>query len=349
MRKLSAEISPGLPFVIYKEPGTSQIKIIRQKDNRLYEDAGLNNSGFYFYPFDTTEETPVLFPEDKIDIKVKNIRDFSVEPGTLQLGEIDFQEAKLPHINKVKKAVELLKNNPPDLQKIIISTGFQVKLNHFSWEDAVLKLMKTYDESMVWVWYHPQKGLWMGATPELLASYQGGIFETMSLAGTLPVTLDSPVVWTPKEIKEQKLVTGFILKKLKKYTSRIHAGSPKTVFQGKIAHIQTKIRAEIREGEAASLCLSLHPTPAVAGLSVERSKKHIKEIENYKRKYYTGFLGKKSKGQFKFYVNLRTAQINDNQMIIYAGGGVLKDSEPEKEWQEIKNKAAVLYEIITSA
>jgi len=348
MQYFSNEIDQEYPFVIYKEPNSSFVKILQQKDAELYTDENLETDGFYLYPYEPTQSPAVVFPEDKLISKEVNYRKFALNsiPIDLELEETD--QLKKNHQEKVNKAIEVLKTSSV-LKKAIISSRFPVKINSFSWENALLKLMKIYDESFVWAWYHPEIGMWMGASPELLASYQDGEFLTMALAGTLPIKKEEPVIWSGKEIREQKLVTDFIVQNLQKQATQLKISTPKTIYQGKIAHIQTDITAEVPKNKINKLILSLHPTPAVSGMPVIEAKNLIKKIENQPRKYYTGFLGRKNKNLYKFYVNLRSMEVGDKSLTIFAGGGILENSEAKNEWNEIINKLNILYQIITTA
>ncbi|MEL4383279.1 chorismate-binding protein, partial [Shewanella algae] len=60
----------------------------------------------------------------------------------------------------------------------------------------------------------PDVGLWIGASPEVLASQNDTELITYSLAGTKAI--DDKSKWTQKEMDEQQIVTGFIRKKLEK-------------------------------------------------------------------------------------------------------------------------------------
>ncbi|MEM6517510.1 MAG: chorismate-binding protein, partial [Bacteroidota bacterium] len=112
----------------------------------------------------------------------------------------------------------------------------------------------------------------------------------------------------------------------------------------------------------------LHPTPAVCGFPKLDAKQFILENENYNRQYYTGFLGElnfknrrtrntnrrnvenSAYGSFRLesdlFVNLRCMQIIKNEAHIYVGGGVTRDSTPEKEWEETTNKAATMMDVL---
>lgn len=112
----------------------------------------------------------------------------------------------------------------------------------------------------------------------------------------------------------------------------------------------------------------MHPTPAVCGLPKDISKAFILKNENYNREFYTGFLGelnikeRKSrnvnrhniendayasvKNVSNLYVNLRCMQLVNNHAIVYIGGGITKDSIPEKEWEETVSKSQVIKSIL---
>jgi isochorismate synthase len=349
MKSFLQEINPELPFVIYKEPNTSILKIIQQNDASLNTSENLEKDGFYFYPFDISISPAVVFPMNKISISEQNLRDFDIKRNMGEITPPMFKKIEDAHIKKVEKAIEILKDDLTGLQKIIISSAITAQVKNFSWETALYKLMKKYDEAMVWIWFHPQVGMWMGATPELLGSFKKDRFETMALAGTLPVNKNELIIWSNKEIREQKLVADFIINQLKDFSEKIEVAPTKTIFQGKIAHIQTGIKTNVSQESAIEIILKLHPTPAVSGLPVEKAMKYIKQIEKDPRKYYTGFLGLKTTGNYKFYVNLRSMEILENELVFYAGGGILQDSDPVKEWEEIKNKTHVLYKILISA
>ena len=112
----------------------------------------------------------------------------------------------------------------------------------------------------------------------------------------------------------------------------------------------------------------MHPTPAVCGFPKQVAKDFILENENYDRAFYTGFLGELNlkqsktrntnrrnvennayavvKTQSNFYVNLRCMQLQEAKALIYVGGGITKDSNPEKEWEETVNKTKTIGSIL---
>ena len=116
------------------------------------------------------------------------------------------------------------------------------------------------------------------------------------------------------------------------------------------------------------IILALHPTPAVCGLPKELAKDFILRNEKHKRQYYTGFLGELNfkeeiirpstrknqenrayrtlKNRTSLYVNLRCMEIRGNRVSIFVGGGITKESVPEMEWEETKDKTRTMLNII---
>jgi isochorismate synthase len=194
---------------------------------------------------------------------------------------------------------------------------------------------------MVYCWFHPKVGLWMGATPELLCKVKNTHFSTMSLAGTQKVIEHEKVYWTEKEKVEQQLVTDYIVNELKLEVKNLKISNPSDVKAGHLWHIKTDIEGEITNKDSLKrIVKKLHPTPAVCGISKEKAKEFIFNNENYNRAFYTGYLGEINVNQSSdLYVNLRCMQVSENEISIYVGGGITHDSLPEKEWEETVAKA----------
>ena len=84
---------------------------------------------------------------------------------------------------------------------------------------------------------------------------------------------------------------------------------------------------------------SLHPTSAVAGTPTQDAMKIISEMENHDRGWYSGPIGWfDGKGDGEFYVALRSALVKDEEAHVFAGGGIVSESHPSKEWEETELK-----------
>ena len=207
---------------------------------------------------------------------------------------------------------------------------------------------------MVYVWYHPKIGLWMGATPEILLELKNSDFKTMSLAGTQRFEEGKEVVWESKELEEQEIVTQFIKHQLNEISTDLKIDATETFKAGSLLHLRTKVEGKLNpKSSLKKLIEGLHPTPAVCGFPRDTAKAFILKNENYNREFYTGFLGEINLGyedtndkKSHLFVNLRCMQIDNNTASIYVGGGITKDSIAKKEWQETVNKTATMKAVL---
>ena len=361
---LEAQYAKRLPFVVYSRPINSIIKSWLQEDDALYTSQTFSESGFVFAPFDTKNQS-ILLPESNCEHHI-------LETDTLEVKEFEtvidtIEASKINHVNLVAKGIESIKSGR--LEKVVLSRIVEKESQGANPLEIFKRLFNTYKNAMVYCWYHPKVGLWLGATPELLFKVEGKQLTTISLAGTQPFNTNSEPKWTNKELDEQLIVTDYISNQLKPYTKQMHISGVETVRAGNLLHLKTRITSLIdNTSSLKSIIETLHPTPAVCGFPRQEAKDFILDNEDYNREYYTGFLGELNlkqsktrntnrrnvennayavvKTQSNFYVNLRCMQLIHNKALIYVGGGITKDSEPEKEWEETVNKSRTIKSIL---
>ncbi|OYX21747.1 MAG: isochorismate synthase, partial [Algoriphagus sp. 32-45-6] len=93
----------------------------------------------------------------------------------------------------------------------------------------------------------------------------------------------------------------------------------------------------------------LHPTSAVCGMPRKEAHDFLQENEHFDRSFFAGFLGPVNiESATSIYVNLRTANFQENEVILFAGAGVTEDSDPEKEWEETEMKCEIIGKFIKS-
>ncbi len=331
----------NLPFVIYKKPNELQISGFFQNTDEVFYTDDYIEEGFVFAPFDDKEKT-IFIAKDK-SVFLREDISFSVDfpKNSLDTSNANSQDF---HIDMVNKAVRYIANN--QFKKVVLSRKEDVKVTNFDSIEIFKRLADKYPTAMTYIWFHPKIGLWLGATPETLLKAKGNEFETMSLAGTQVYQGTSNVQWQQKEIEEQKVVTDYILNSLKPICNNINASTVKTVKAGNLLHLQTKIRGIVQNNKS-TLISCLHPTPAVCGFPKKESKEFINNNENYDRSFYTGFLGEINKQGLELFVNLRCMQIKNDIASIYIGGGITKDSNSHKEWEETVAKAKTMKSVLS--
>ena len=351
--RIANQYANNLPFVAYSKPKDAVVRVLLQKNTSIYNTDDFVESGFVFAPFNDSDET-VLIPlehSESIHCKfetplLKNTSQNEVEANAIK---------KDIHINLVQQGIESIEKE--NLQKVVLSRCEAVPFSETQSISVFKKLLQTYPNAFVYCWYHPKVGLWLGATPETLISVTGHRFKTMALAGTQPYQDTLDVTWNKKEQEEQQFVTDYIEACLKSSVNSLSISEAKTVKAGTLLHLQSNISG-ILNTELDTVLTKLHPTPAVCGLPVKEAKDFILENESYNREYYTGFLGELNlkettsrntnrrnvennayssvKTVSHLFVNLRCMQIKDKQAIIYIGGGITKDSNPEQRFLKPK-------------
>ena len=112
-------------------------------------------------------------------------------------------------------------------------------------------------------------------------------------------------------------------------------------YYSHVMHIVSNVEGELKnENDALDALISGFPAGTVSGAPKIRAMEIIEELENVNRSFYGGAMGYfDSNGQMDTCISLRTGLVKENKLYIQAGGGVVFDSDPEKEFQETINKA----------
>ena len=342
-----------LPFAVYRKPNSDIVSGFFQQNDTLFCTENYTESGFIFAPFDDKNDA-ILIPENQSEF-LEEKKLFSAK-STNTIDFLDDEISKENHIHLVEKTIRNIQKNK--FEKVVVSRRESIQLKDFTIVETYQKLLQKYPNAFVYVWFHPKVGLWLGATPETLLNISDNSFETTSLAGTQVYKETENIVWKHKEIQEQQLVTAFIKNQLSTITSALKIDKTETIKAGNLLHLKTKISGILNTASASlkTLIKALHPTPAVCGLPREITKEFILKNENYQRTFYTGFLGELNVQSSKFkaqslrfkvqssslFVNLRCMEIENNIAQIYIGGGITKESNSEKEWDETVAKSKVM-------
>lgn len=357
------------PFVLFRKPGSpasSQctVEAYFQKDAQLYDIKDFTETGFVFAPFDL-KNASILIPSDQSENLTTTV-DLSAEFPPSSAQDSEKNSVKSTHINLVNAGIQAIKQR--DLEKVVLSRKRRA-LTERSPLNLFKRLLAFYPEAYVYCWFHPKVGLWLGATPETLLNVSGKTLTTVSLAGTKSAENDAKPNWTVKEIEEQQLVTDFIKNTLKGKVTNLSIRETETVRAGNLWHLKNDITARLnRKDRLGDIIRAIHPTPAVCGLPKESAKAFILNHEPYNREFYAGFLGELNKkkrpirranrrniehqafsGNIRetdLYVNLRCMQMQDRVCSLYVGGGIVRNSDPESEWQETVHKSITLLEAL---
>ena len=342
LEKIKLQLTKNLPFVLYSDFGQSIIKAIFQTKSQTFIVKDFNESGFIFSPYNFINNSYII-PNEFSERQDFNFLKSEISEKNLKFSDNDSKNHKI----LVAKAVKYIKES--DLKKVVLARSFKLKDYKLNLIQFFFDVAEAYPECYNYLWYHPETGYWLGASPESLLNIKENQLETMALAGTKAYNSSEEVSWDDKNIKEQAFVTDFIEENLKKYLDSITKSKTRTVKSGSLVHLQTKISGYLKDSTILKpLLLDLHPTPAVCGYPKKLAQSFINDNETIDRKFYSGFLGlindksDKSTMYSNLVVNLRCMQYRNNTIELFAGSGITEKSEPEIEWMETQSKLKTL-------
>lgn len=340
-------------FAYYRLPYKHHCTYIEQANapEVLNSVAELNGKeGFVFAPFSPSESCPILLMHPD---KTKFL---AIQESQAPTNEGVTTEQKERYEQNFVAFHEKLQQQ--DFRKIVLARTAQVTLSSPQQAEALfMKACSLYPRLFVALVSTPLSGTWLMATPEILLKGKNQEYSTMSLAGTQKAKpshtiADYPVggiEWSEKNQEEQQYVTDYIENCIKAFTSEYCLKGPYTTMAANLYHIRTDILFHLPNQERlGDLLDALYPTPAVCGIPKEETRRFILSHENIERKYYSGFVGLISPfNDTELYVSLRCMNIlSDGTYQLYAGGGLLAESEMEKEWNETDAKLQTMKKVL---
>jgi menaquinone-specific isochorismate synthase len=201
-------------------------------------------------------------------------------------------------------------------------------------------------------------GGFLGATPELLVSRAGDVVRAQPLAGTAPrggdPTADARIAASlfasTKDREEHRITISSLHDVLLPYCSYLdEEPEPSIVAVANVQHLATTVEGRLSSPAASSLELAsvLHPTPAVGGDPKSVALEVIRELEQLDRGRYAGPVGwTDAEGNGRWAVGIRSAILSGTTARLFAGNGILADSDPDRELAETRSKLRAMLEAI---
>jgi menaquinone-specific isochorismate synthase len=237
------------------------------------------------------------------------------------------------------------------LRKVVLAQSLSVELaQSLSVPDALARLDETYPDCYRFAFTPPEAdaGTFFGATPERLVSLRGRTVETEALAGSTgrgdtPAEdewLAEELLDSEKDIHEHQLVVEAVREQLDPVAASVSTGERAIRRLATVQHLRTPIRATLSADEhVLSLVEALHPTPAVGGLPPDAALETIRRTEAFDRGWYAAPVGwMDAAGNGTFTVAIRSALARQRRAWLFAGAGIVADSDPDREWDEVQLK-----------
>jgi len=257
--------------------------------------------------------------------------------------------------NQVDAALDRIASGA--LEKVVLAQSLTATLDdELSIPDALHRLGEVYPDCYRFA-FSPGDGVtFFGATPERLVSLRGRTVETTALAGSTgrgetPAEdewLASELVESTTLNHEHDLVVDAVRDQLEPIATTVETGERTVRRLATIQHLKTAITAELATDEhVLSLVEALHPTPAVGGLPPDVALRTIRETETFDRGWYAAPIGWfDANGDGRFAVAIRSALARGRTATLFAGNGIVGDSDPDREYDEVQLKYRPMLDVL---
>ncbi|MGR3973231.1 MAG: isochorismate synthase [Candidatus Rhabdochlamydia sp.] len=252
-------------------------------------------------------------------------------PSCTKRVDIFSQEEWIASVDAIKQQIE---NNY--FQKVVLARQTTLSFDQPLPPYELLKaLMSLNSDTTLFMVQLDAQTAFLGATPEMLFSKQEDVITTEALAGTL--LTHEP--WSRKEFLEIDAVKVYLQEKLLPYCHALHWMPPTEKTFHHLKHLYQELQGQLKPHILAEeLIEALHPTPALGGSPSHLVLPYLKDLEPFDRGWYGAPLGVITPSTADIAVGIRSALIQGSQVHLFSGAGIVKESCPLQEWEEINRK-----------
>ncbi|QCR33334.1 isochorismate synthase MenF [Lysinibacillus sp. SGAir0095] len=230
-------------------------------------------------------------------------------------------------------------------EKVVIARSLELEFQDTLSSPQVLShVVNEQPESYLFGLEHEDL-LFFGASPERLVKVENGQAFSSCVAGSIKrgktaeedKQLGESLLNDAKNLGEHQYVVEMIANTFEKNCMQYTVPKkPKLLKIRDIQHLYTPVEGKLSsDATILQLVKYLHPTPALGGVPRQEAMTVIRENETMNRGLYAAPLGWiDAEGNGEFAVAIRSAALKDNKAYLYAGGGIVADSEPNSEYEE---------------
>ncbi|TSI03028.1 isochorismate synthase MenF [Lysinibacillus sp. BW-2-10] len=250
---------------------------------------------------------------------------------------------KEKYLQSIDTVTSLIKDNWA--QKVVIARSLEMQFAQSVSSPQVLsQVMNEQPESYLFG-LERDNLLFFGASPERLVKVENGYGYSSCVAGSIKrgktaeedKQLGDSLLQDQKNLGEHRYVVEMIAETFAKNCTQFKVPKhPKLLKIRDIQHLYTPVEGKLsKEATILQLVKHLHPTPALGGVPRMKALAMIRQYESMNRGLYAAPIGwVDSEGNGEFAVAIRSAALVDNRAYLYAGGGIVVDSEPNSEYEE---------------
>lgn len=255
-------------------------------------------------------------------------------------------------VGTVDEAVAAVRSG--DVAKVVLARSVEVRRGSLDAFEMVSRLRSAHPSCRVFGW---QEGdaTFIGASPELLVARQGDFVHLAPLAGSAPRGADpesdrrlgDALLASAKDRFEHEVVVADAMERLGGLVTGLHrAPTPQLHRFAGVQHLATPITGTTG-ARILALAGALHPTAAVGGHPRDAAVALIDKMEGLDRGWYAGGIGWiDPEGDGELAIGLRCALVRGDRAILYAGNGIVADSDPTAELEETRLKLRALLDLL---
>lgn len=278
---------------------------------------------------------------DLLDIPQRFVRPEIAAPaeGTLHQEEID----PAGWLRSVEEATDIVRSGT--LKKIVLARELRLYADRpFDAAQVLARLYGVLSNTFVFAMEEGDHCL-IGATPERIIQAKGSEFVTTCLAGSIArgrteaedQTIGRSLLQDRKNMHEHALTVQLIGETMRRLCTWVDMPDQPKLYKLKdIQHLYTPVVGRAKEGVTILQVLeALHPTPALGGLPQRESVEAIRRLEQLDRGWYAapiGWINRRMDGEFA--AAIRSALLRGKEASLFAGCGIVEDSQPLSEYQE---------------
>tara|TARA_Y100001970_G_C14176241_1_gene827153 strand:- start:148 stop:1638 length:1491 start_codon:yes stop_codon:yes gene_type:complete len=251
----------------------------------------------------------------------------------------------------INKAKEFIKKG--DIFQVVTSQRFES--DYYLNAQSLYRSLRRLNPSPFLVNLNFDKFGLVASSPEILVRVRNGKITIRPIAGTRKRGIDktedaklsNDLINDEKELAEHLMLLDLGRNDVGKVAE---IGSVKVTekmnieYYSHVMHIVSNVEGKLsKDHSSIDALISGFPAGTVSGAPKIRAMEIIENLENINRSFYGGAMGYfDTNGQMDTCISLRTGLVKDNKLYVQAGGGIVFDSDPEKEFLETVNKANAL-------
>lgn len=255
---------------------------------------------------------------------------------------------------RVNSAVDMITNNK--LEKIVLARKKEFKTNYEIDFTEIINVLNTDYRDCFNFLLKSNDSYFFGSSPELLAEINYTSFKSEALAGSIKRGnseiednyLSAILLKDNKNLTEHQIVIDYLKSNLKNVVNNfVISEVPKIKRLKNIQHLQTEIQGQIKSDvDIFNLVSKIFPTPAVCGIPKDESLNKLSDLENFERGIFTGIIGWFNfNNRADFYVAIRSGLYKDNFLSVFAGSGIVHNSNALDEYKETELKLKVITDL----